>query len=171
MSNMDLYDDLFLESESNQIDPGNNTNEKHGLSEEEKRLTDENKKLQDELNTLKKENENWQLVYCDVVQKLENSKVNLTTLLKTTQNELKRKNETISGLKKELDNILFKRALKSGTVKELKDMIDKIHNVFQIEIDGPSNKDATIPATKTIENKNNLENKSTKNAQGMMDTF
>ena len=168
---MDLYDDLFLESESNQIDPGNNKNEKHGLSEEEKRLTEENKKLQDELDTLKRENENWQLVYCDVVQKLENSKVNLTTLLKTTQNELKRKNETISGLKKELDNILFKRALKSGTVKELKDMISKIHNVFQIEIEGPAYKDSTIHATKAIESKNDLKDKATKNVQGKIDAF
>ena len=168
---MDLYDDLFLESESNQIDPGNNKNEAHGLSEEEKRLTEENKKLQDELDTLRRENENWQLVYCDVVQKLENSKVNLTTLLKTTQNELKRKNETISGLKKELDNILFKRALKSGTVKELKDMIGKIHNVFQIEIEGPAYKNSTIHATKAIENKNDLKDKATKNVQGKIDPF
>ena len=137
---MDLYDDLFLDSESNKVDNENclslNDNEKLRLSSSEKNLQEDNKKLQEELNTLKQENENWQLVYCDVVQKLENCKTNISTLLKTTQNEIKRKNDTISGLKKELDNILFKRALKSGTVNELKNMIDKIHLAFQFEIDG-----------------------------------
>ena len=134
MSSMDLYDDLFLDSESSKV--GTSNHDIHGLTCEEKRLKDENQKLQEELNTLKRENENWQLVYCDVVQKLENSKYNISTLLKTTQNELKRKNETISGLKKELDNILFKRALKSGTTNELKNMIDKIHQAFKFEING-----------------------------------
>ena len=140
MSSMDLYDDLFLDSESNKVDNENclslNDNEKLGLSSSEKNLQEDNKKLQEELNTLKRENENWQLVYCDVVQKLENCKTNISTLLKTTQNEIKRKNDTISGLRKELDNILFKRALKSGTVNELKNMIEKIHLAFQFEIDG-----------------------------------
>ena len=137
---MDLYDDLFLDSESNKVDNENclslNDNEKLRLSSSEKNLQEDNKKLQEELNTLKRENENWQLVYCDVVQKLENCKTNISTLLKTTQNEIKRKNDTISGLRKELDNILFKRALKSGTVNELKNMIEKIHLAFQFEIDG-----------------------------------
>ena len=140
MSSMDLYDDLFLDSESNKVDNENclslNDNEKLGLSSAEKKLQEDNKKLQEELNTLKQENENWQLVYCDVVQKLENCKTNISTLLKTTHNEIKRKNDTISGLRKELDNILFKRALKSGTVNELKNMIEKIHLAFQFEIDG-----------------------------------
>ena len=140
MSSMDLYDDLFLDSESNNVDTEKDLsltkNIKLGLSSDEKKLQEDNKKLQEELNALKRENENWKVVYCDVVEKLENCKNNISTLLKTTQNEIKRKNDTISGLKKELDNILFKRALKSGTVNELKNMIDKIHLAFQFEIDG-----------------------------------
>ena len=172
---MDLYDDLFLDSESNNIDNEKglslNENKKLGLSSDEKKLQEDNKKLQEELNALKRENENWKVVYCDVVEKLENCKNNISTLLKTTQNEIKRKNDTISGLKKELDNILFKRALKSGTVKELKDMIEKIHNVFQIEIDGPAIKDSSIQATKSIEKRSDLKDKTTKNAQGMIDNF
>ena len=163
---MDLYDDLFLDSESHNdvnedVDSNNegglliSGNRKHGLALEENRLREDNKRLQEEINALKRENENWQLVYCDVVGKLENSRTNVTTLLKTTQNEIKRKNDTISGLKKELDNILFKRALKSGTVNELKDMIDKIHQAFQFEITAGFMQDTKTPMSTKSERRCN----------------
>ena len=95
----------------------------------------------------------------DVSKKLDISKKNVSTLLKTTRNEIRRKNKTISDLKKELDNILFKRALKSGTVKELRDMIGKIHDAFQTEIiDDTSILSST--SKKAAENTAGLENTS-----------
>ena len=181
---MDLYDDLFLDSESNNDvhqDVDNekglllSENRKHGLAFEEKRLKEENQKLKDEINALKRENENWQLVYCDVARKLENSRTNVTTLLKTTQNEIKRKNDTISGLKRELDNIMFKRALKSGTVNELKGMAEKIHKVFQFEINAGFLPDTKSPKRANCDEQSEESKKSNVNklevAKGILDTY
>ena len=146
MSSLDLYDDLFPDDGSSQKENLGNSGEeispiRSGRTNEteiENELWQANKsneKLKKELNLLKRENANWQLVYKDVARKLDISKKNLSVLVKTTRNEISRKNETISGLKKELDNILFKRAVKSGTVKDLKEMIEKLHSAFRIELD------------------------------------
>ena len=143
MANMDLYDDLFLEENSRQDATTTDrqisndcmlTEKKNSLENKIEEINDSNENLRKEIAVLKKENKNWRLVYMDVSKKLDISKKNVSTLLKTTRNEISRKNKTISDLKKELDNILFKRALKSGTVKELRDMIGKIHDAFQTEI-------------------------------------
>ena len=145
MSSLDLYDDLFPDETCRR----NETAEATGagvtkssllnasdanINAQMKEIQEYNQRLEKELGVLKSENKNWQLVYCDVQRKLEISKSNITILLNTAKNEIGRKNDTISCLKKELDNILFKRALKSGTVEELKEMIGKIHSAFQIEI-------------------------------------
>jgi len=160
MSSLDLYDDLFPEETYNPDENGEanetgvtglsglNTKDRN-IETQMKRMEEYNKKLEGELNILKKENKNWQMVYRDVERKLEISTNNVTILLKTTRNEISRKNDTISCLKKEIDNMLFKRAVKSGTVNELKQMIDKIHSAFQIEISGQNQ---TVITTKSDEN-------------------
>jgi predicted RNase H-like nuclease (RuvC/YqgF family) len=172
MSSLDLYDDLFPEETYNRDENGEaNVSEETGSSllntkdknikTQMKKVEEYNKKLESELNVLKKENKNWQLVYRDVERKLEMSKKNVTILLKTTRNEISRKNDTISCLKREIDNMLFKRAVKSGTVNELKEMIDKIHSAFQIEISGKNQTDITTKSDKNGEPKkpSNILNK------------
>ena len=168
MANMDLYDDLFLEENSRQDATTTDrqisndcmlTEKKNSLENKIEEINDSNENLRKEIAVLKKENKNWRVVYMDVSKKLDISKKNVSTLLKTTRNEIRRKNKTISDLKKELDNILFKRALKSGTVKELRDMIGKIHDAFQTEItDDTSIQSNTLK--KAAENKAGLENTS-----------
>ena len=168
MANMDLYDDLFLEENSRQDAATTDrqisndcmlTEKKNSLENKIEEIKDSNENMRKEIAVLKKENKNWRLVYMDVSKKLDISKKNVSTLLKTTRNEISRKNKTISDLKKELDNILFKRALKSGTVKELRDMIGKIHDVFQTEITDDTSIESNTLKT-TAENTAGLENPS-----------
>ena len=120
MSSLDLYDDLFPDEtckrdETEEATGAGVTNSSllnatdTNINAQMKEIQEYNQKLEKELGLLKSENKNWQLVYSDVKRKLEISKKNITVLLNTATNEISRKNDTISCLKKEIDNILFKR--------------------------------------------------------------
>ena len=165
MSNLDLYDDLFPDDISSEgVKCGSNVevgeqqvvSKRQGkrVVEEMRQMKESNEKLEKELNKLKKENKNWQLVYMDVTRKLDISKKNVTILLKTTRNEINRKNETITALRREMDNVLFKRALKCGTVEELKEILNNIQCAYRPDVDDVYSMEVTTELHKKPKSRN-----------------
>ena len=107
MSNLDLYDDLFPDDASKGVsgstyedeidadfyEKDTQVLETEPVSQTVEKLKASNDKLQKEIETVRNENNNWKIVYHDMTRKLEISKRNVSALLLTARNEIKRKNE------------------------------------------------------------------------------
>ena len=104
MEDFDLYDDIL------------------GSKEEYK----ENYVSKDDVEKWKKEVETSRQrlatimgVNKELKEKCDNLETNISTLLKTCRNEINRKNQVIAELRRDLDSIILKRILNSGSKTEI----------------------------------------------------
>ena len=109
----DLYEDLIGEKSG----PDTTVS-----SEEVERWREEVKDTKSKLKRIMAVNESLH-------KKNEQLETNMTSLIKTCRNEINRKNETIAGLRRELDNIILKRV---GTSRQnLRDLLQELKKILR----------------------------------------
>ena len=125
MEEFDLYDDLISEKKS--------LDQAEEQKPEVDKLRKELKQSNEKLRTLR--NKNFELK-----QKCDQLETNISSLIKTSRSEINRKNEIIASLRKELDDIKFRRILKQkqGSSSEIRELTQRLTDV--LKNDSPSSK-------------------------------
>ena len=125
MEEFDLYDDLISEKKS--------LDQAEEQQPEVDKLRKELKQSNEKLRTLR--NKNFELK-----QKCDQLETNISSLIKTSRSEINRKNEIIASLRRELDQISFRRILKQrqGSSSEIRELTERLTDV--LKNDSPSSK-------------------------------
>lgn len=108
-SDFDLYEDIITEDAQDQV-----------------ASSAEVKKLQDEVEDSKKKLKRLMEVNYDLKTKCDQLETNMSSLIKTCRNEINRKNDVIAQLRREIDGIVLRRTMKSGSTREMRDLIDRL---------------------------------------------
>ena len=110
----DIYEDIIGE---------NDTSEKPVSQDEVQRWREEVEETKAKLKRLMEVNQNLH-------KKCSNLETNMSSLIKTCKNEINRKNETIAGLRRELDNIILKRKSTSSN-RDMRDLLNELKTILR----------------------------------------
>ena len=133
-SDIDLYDDIFVQNKENNYDEsdlddlyGNIHNPEAAETAVQKlmTLTKDHEKLQSQFGTLKSQVSILKNLNTELSTKNKNLEKNFKELIETARTEINRKNDQIKNLRSELDNILFKRAARNINARELEALWEK----------------------------------------------
>ena len=132
-SDIDLYDDIFVKR-----DEGNNSGDLEDLYgnihnpevaesavQKLKTVTSDHEKAKSQILQLKQQISILNDLNRELHTKNVNLEKNFKELVETCRNEINRKNDQIKNLRSELDNLLFKRAGKSMSLRELETLMKK----------------------------------------------
>ena len=110
----DIYEDIIGE---------NDISEKPVSQDEVQRWREEVEETKSKLKRLMEVNQNLH-------KKCSNLETNMSSLIKTCKNEINRKNETIAGLRRELDNIILKRKSTSSN-RDMRELLNELKTVLR----------------------------------------
>lgn len=134
---VDIYDDVFL------IDSSEEARTLDQCTEKVKKLEAENGQLKDTVDDKMKKLKHLFEINYELKQKLDTLETNISSLLKTSRQEINRKNEIIATLRRELENVLHRRTLKLGKRQELEEVLKRIKDAMHF--DPTADKKLSIP--------------------------
>ena len=114
----DLYDDLITD--------------KNSAQEEEQVSKAEVDRWREQLEESEAKLKRLMKVNHELKQKYDTLETNFSSLIKTSRNEINRKNDTIAGLRRELDDVIFHRIFKQGNAKssEIKTSYERLKKLL-----------------------------------------
>lgn len=70
-------------------------------------------------------------VNSELKKKVDTLETNISSLLKTSRSEINRKNNTIAELRRELESVVLRRTLKTGSPSEIRELTDRLKKVLR----------------------------------------
>ena len=116
MTDFNLYEDLLVEN---------------AVSKENEANCEEITKLRNQLQDIKTKNKRLMELNADLKKKNDATENNMKSLIATCRNEINRKNDVIASLRRELDDIILRRVLKSSSSREMRDLIERLKKVLR----------------------------------------